>query len=1359
MMQNQQAQQPLTNGPKVEPPPPLNVKKGAAEWKLFKQMWENYCIVAGIKQEGPGADSAYTKALFLHTLGIDGLEVYNGLELQAEHTVKDVLAAFDKHFIGETNETYERFTFNKRDQKQDETIEDYIAALRTLAKTCNFCDCLFDSLLRDRLVLGIRDNKTRERLLQKAKLNLRTCVEMCRAAEATHQQLKNLGSVSAGTDEACAVSETSGKGKSLKGARKNNHPGINCKFCGRSHPLRKEECPAWGKICKNCSRRNHFAVKCDKKKNLHSVEEDSETDDEVLLAVDCKKKKVIKCEMVIEGEKVICQVDSGASVNVIPAKHVRNAPITTTKKTLHTYNKTSITATGKTVLTVRNPKTKKKYRVQFVVVKEDLIPLLGKNTSEAMQLITVNYSNFDSVAKVTTTSDGPLTSPSNHDFLEIYADVFDGGQGNLPGTAHLEVDPTVTPVTSPSGRVPLAMKAKVKEELKRLTERDVITPVEEPTDWTSRMLIATKRSGELRVCIDPRPLNKALKRERYPLPVMEDILPELAKAKLFSKLDLSSAYWHVHLDEESSLLTTFQTPFGRYRWKRLPFGTSVSSEIFQKRLNDALEGLDGVIGVSDDIIVYGSGDSEEEAAVDHDNNLSRLLERCRSVGMKLNKEKAEIRKTEITFLGHRVTNEGLKIDPNKVTAVLEMKKPENVEDVRRFCGFVQYLSKFLPKLSETLEPIRQLTRENVEWTWTSKHDTAFRSVQKMATEAPVLAFYNPAEELTIQCDSSQSGLGAVLTQKGKPIAYASRSLTDTETRYAQIEKEMLAIVFSLDKFHQYTFGRHTTVESDHKPLEAILRKTLSAAPRRLQGMMLRIQDYDITVRYKKGKEMYLADTLSRAYITSSENTQGDFELVNMVSFLLIREERLGKLKEETEKDDTLQTLKTVITRGWPEDKLQLPAELAPYFSFRDEMSVQDGLLFKGERVVVPSSLRSEMKMAVHSTHTGIEGCLKRARESLFWPGMSGDIKQYISSCETCQTYQSSQQKETLMSHEVPSRQWEKIGVDLFELDQKDYLVTVDYFSNFFEVDRMDNTKASTVIKKLKAHFARYGIPSTVISDNGPQFSSESFAKFARDWDFDHNTSSPYYPKANGKAESAVKTAKTLLTKNKDDQFLALLNHRNTPNETGTSPSQSFLNRRTRTLVPTSRNLLKPRTADSLDNHVLKLKKQQTTAAKYYNVGAKDLPPLEEGDSVRLKPFTLGAKKWASGTVSKRLDERSYEVESGDGVYRRNRIHLKKVEPPAMPAMPVPVPMATAAAPEVQRPEVQRFDVEQTPTRPAAQTPFQPRKTAAQPATPASARPSPMKTSPTPPSQIPVRTSRYGREVKPQRLKDFVYSFE
>ena len=265
-------------------------------------------------------------------------------------------------------------------------------------------------------------------------------------------------------------------------------------------------------------------------------------------------------------------------------------------------------------------------------------------------------------------------------------------------------------------------------------------------------------------------------------------------------------------------------------------------------------------------------------------------------------------------------------------------------------------------------------------------------------------------------------------------------------------------MFASEKFHQYTFDRHVKVQSDRKPLESILQKPLSSAPQTLQGMMLRIQGYDITVTYEAGKEMFLADTLSRAYITVPSQ-QEEFE-------------RLEKLKKATEEDENLQKLKEVILNGWPTEKSSLSPELTPFYSFRDELTVQDQLIFKRDRVVVPASQRSEMKQSLHSTHVGIDACLKWARECLYWPGMTDDLENFISTCEMCQTFlenfistcemcqtfHAANQPETLQPHDILQRQWEKVRTDLSELYGKDYMVTVDCFSSFWELDRLDNTK-------------------------------------------------------------------------------------------------------------------------------------------------------------------------------------------------------------------------------------------------------------------------------------------------------------
>ena len=266
-------------------------------------------------------------------------------------------------------------------------------------------------------------------------------------------------------------------------------------------------------------------------------------------------------------------------------------------------------------------------------------------------------------------------------------------------------------------------------------------------------------------------------------------------------------------------------------------------------------------------------------------------------------------------MGHLVTADGLRPDPEKIQVVHTMPKPDNVKAIRRFCGFVNYLEKFLPRMAEVLEPIQQLTRKDVPWQWQHEQEAAFEKVKELVKEAPLLKYYNPGEELTVQCNASEKGLGAALMQNGQPIAFASRALTDPETRYAQIEKEMLAVVFALQKFDQYVYGRSVTVQSDHKPLPTISNKPLRSAPKRLQGMLLKIQKYDVTIVYKPGPEMYLADTLSRAFLPTTENTQGEFERVNAVKLLPMTDERLEEIRSSTRDDDVLQQLKEVIQIG------------------------------------------------------------------------------------------------------------------------------------------------------------------------------------------------------------------------------------------------------------------------------------------------------------------------------------------------------------------------------------------------------------------------------------------------------------
>ncbi|PIK48383.1 hypothetical protein BSL78_14743 [Apostichopus japonicus] len=259
--------------------------------------------------------------------------------------------------------------------------------------------------------------------------------------------------------------------------------------------------------------------------------------------------------------------------------------------------------------------------------------------------------------------------------------------------------------------------------------------------------------------------------------------------------------------------------------------------------------------------------------------MRQVLEKAKDHNLKLNKDKCKIGLTEIKYIGHILTKDGMKPDPDKIEAVTQLPKPESRKDLERFLGMIQYLGKFLPDLSQESAPPRVLLRKEIEWHWDTEQEQCFQRLKELATKAPVLRYFDIDKPVKISVDASQKGLGAVLLQEEHPVAYASRSLTPTQQGYAQIEKEMLAIVYGCEKFHQYIYGKEVLVESDHKPLEAIVRKPLVSAPPRIQRLLMRAQRYNLKVEYKPGKEMYIADTLSRAYL-EVDQTHDEFDKRN-----------------------------------------------------------------------------------------------------------------------------------------------------------------------------------------------------------------------------------------------------------------------------------------------------------------------------------------------------------------------------------------------------------------------------------------------------------------------------------------------
>ena len=482
----------------------------------------------------------------------------------------------------------------------------------------------------------------------------------------------------------------------------------------------------------------------------------------------------------------------------------RSPKLTPSTASLRMYNDSKLKSLGEYHFSCRL--RNQTHDLKFQVVDTKQHPLLCADTCQSLGLIELKTVDMeDNVDTVNAILKNHVEERNQYDdIIKEYHDVFEG-LGCLPGKYHIGIYPNAQPVQHYPRKVPLALKSELKKKVGELVDKGIVARVSTPTEWISSMVVV-KKPNKLRICIDPKDLNKAIQRPHYPLPTIEEILPSLAKAKLFSVLDAKDGFWQVKLDEESSYLTTFWTPFGRYRWLRMPSGIASAPEEYQRRQHEVLEGLQGVEVIADDILVYGCGDTDDEAMADHDQNLRELLKRAREVNLKLNESKIQLRLKEVPYIGHLLTSDGLKPDPEKVRAVIEMPKPSSPLEVQRFLGFINYLAKFMPKLSEVCVPLRNLPQKQAKWTWSTTHDHAFQKIKDLITRQPVLRYFDVNKHVTIQCDASQRGLGATLLQQGQPVAFASRTMTSVEERYAQKEKECLAIVFACDKFEQYIFG-------------------------------------------------------------------------------------------------------------------------------------------------------------------------------------------------------------------------------------------------------------------------------------------------------------------------------------------------------------------------------------------------------------------------------------------------------------------------------------------------------------------------------------------------------------------------
>ena len=739
----------------------------------------------------------------------------------------------------------------------------------------------------------------------------------------------------------------------------NKHKNRCCPKCGENH-RRYDKCPAQGKKCLKCGKWNHWASVCktqyntlprerykskyDQKynKNIDAVDNGSDSSDYDLQFhninnSDDRTEVTTKIKIKVPGRekipaKLLVKVDTGAEGNILPLRIYKEMCPNPPEK-LVKHSDTILTAYNKTIIPqIGTIKLQCKYNQdtwsaeKFYITDTNGPAILGLPSCRNLKMLTLHCEIKEN-----------YQIQSINDLLQDYPKQFDR-IGHFPGKYHIVLDPTITPVIHAPRKCPIHLKDEIKKELDKMVKDRVIKKVEEPTDWVSSLVYSRKRNGQMRICLDPKDLNKAIKRCHHRVPTLEEITHKMAKSKWFSKLDAKNGYWSIELDEESQNLTCFNSPFGRYCFMRMPFGLVMSQDVFQQKMDQILEKCSGTIGISDDVVVFGKDEKE------HDNNLLSLMEAAKENGLVFNSTKCNIKTKSIKFFGGIYDEKGVHPDPQKVEDIKALKSPTNEAELQHVLGMVTYMAPFIPRLSEHTANLRDLLKKGNEYTWTNSHEKAFQRIKAIISKETTLAYFDPTKPTTIQVDASSRGLGAALLQNDRPVAFASKSLTSAEQRYANIEREMLAVVFGCQRFHTYVYGRPFTVETDHKPLEMISQKNLSAAPPRLQRMLMETQGYDLTIAYRPGKEILLADGLSRL---PNKNNCNPVNLDVRIEFVQFSTNKLEELKEESRNDQVVSALREKIYVGWPDKAKDTPAPLRPYWSFRDELSVEDSLVLKG----------------------------------------------------------------------------------------------------------------------------------------------------------------------------------------------------------------------------------------------------------------------------------------------------------------------------------------------------------------------------------------------------------------------------
>ena len=1082
-----------------------NLRQEWLEWKTIFQMFL-------IASDNDGSSAAKKKALLLTYGGGELHRLFMTLPVLEDKTsdvYETAIAALDDNFAPQNNSLYERHKFRQIRQTDGQTVDGFIMALRSQLRFCGFNKELEESELLQQIIEGIRCNTMRAHIL---------CLQQPKTCDVI-AKLRNIEVANNDSRQICNKSDTPvARDMTLLVPRvplKSHVPKENvrqsCPKCGRSHEYGK--CPAYGQQCHNCGKNNHFANMCRARPtNVHEAKPSRESNknpkrEVTLMAGHSDEMDGFNYISVdLPTRSVKCLIDNASSSSLMNDQYFSSTfgpTICLSKKQRNIKGANNellnVVGTFSTQIHFKNCGQEFNGRVKFVVVKD--LPtncLLGRDFLANFKKVTLTNPDADNDYELTLVTSDPES------MLKSYEDLFDRPLKD----SVLKCDPLsivqctndAKPIKINNWRIPQQHSDFVKSTIKELVDNGVIR--ESQSEWRHQPVIVPKSDGSSRMTINYKPINSVTRTDAFPIPSIDDIIPQLGGMKIFSSLDFLQFYHQLPLHESDIPKTAFVAEGRLWEYVRLPFGLKNAVAYCTRLMNTLLGDIPNVHVYIDDVLICGRD------MADHQRTLKLVLDRIRDSGLSLRRKKCKFFQIEATFLGMIVREGAVAPNPDRLEPLDRMQVPTNRKELQRYLGFTNYFRKYIEDYATKSKLLYDLMNAE-EFTWNDEHAKVFEMLKEEVKNG-VLKLPDMSKPFVVETDASGVAVAGVLLQDGKPVYFMSRLLKPQERHIAIAEIEALAVVEAFRKFRQYLLRRKFILKVDNKCLQCVLSHKQKSS--KLIRWSLEIQEYDFEVQYKPTKENVAADALSRC----------------LAIFTYIDAKQL--VTEEQTKDIIFNKIRRVLSNG---ENIQgeIPNGIRKHLTkievYQDHVIIN----WHGKKLlVVPQAIQKSLMHMCHSVHRGRDAMLESLRE-YWWPGKQEDICNFIRNCEICCKIKPQWFSPPLTSLPVPHARNDLVCADFVgplpsTRDGFRFRLTfIDALTRNVEVYPTKDMTVATVMRCFLDYTSRYGRVKSLLTDRGSQFEATELKTFLLNHGTEKLRTTAYHPQGNGVCERFHRTLK------------------------------------------------------------------------------------------------------------------------------------------------------------------------------------------------------------------------------------------